>query len=139
MLNGASLLEGDHHTRVKLLPHAGHAREYRGRNFAHVLGNGFGVFNKVEFGAGIQGKVLAAHALGNMAQRQKTHALVRLVLSHQRVVTSNCVNQPAVQMHGTLGFAGGAGGVNQNRQVFGLAGRHTLLEFARMLCQIGFA
>ena len=139
LLQGASLLEGDHHAGVKLFPHARHAGEDRGCNLAHVLGNGFWVFNKVELGAGIQRKVLAAHALGDVAQRQKAHALVGLVLRHQCVVAPNRVDQPGVQMHGTLGLAGGAGGVHQNGQVLGLDGRHALFQFTCMLCQIDFS
>ena len=94
------------------------------------------VFHKVQYGAGVQAKVLSPHALGDVAQGQEAHAFVALVLGHQRVEAAHRVNQAGVQMHGALGFSGGARRVDQNRQVLWLAGVQTLLQFIRMLRQI---
>ena len=128
LLHGTRFLERNHDAGVKLFPHTWHGGEHRGRNLAHVLGNGLGVLHKVELGPGVQRVVLAAHAFGNMAQRQKAHALIALVLRHQRVVAMQGVDQALVQVHCALGPASGAGGVDQNGQVFGLAGSHPFLD-----------
>ena len=137
LLHQAGLFQRDHHARVKLFPDPRHGGEHGGRDLAHVFRDGFGVFDKVQDGAGVEREILAAHALGNVAQRQKAHALVALVLRHQRVVAAHRVHQAAVQVHGAFGFAGGARGVDQNRQVVGPAGVHALLQFARVLRQVG--
>jgi hypothetical protein len=63
------------------------------RDLAHVLGHGVGVLDEVEPGPGVQRVVLAAHALGDVAQRQKAHALVLLAARDQRVVAVHRVDQ----------------------------------------------
>ena len=137
MLNEAGFFQGDHDTRVELFPHARYGGEYRGGDFAHVLGDGLGVLDKVKFGACVQRKVFTAHALGNMAQRKKAHALVALVLRDQGVEPAHGVHQSTVEVHCALGLARGAGGVDQYRQVVRLAGRCALLELIGVRCQIG--
>ncbi len=119
LLQAARFLERNQHAGVELLPDPRYRHEHGGRNFAHILGNGFGVLDEIEFGAGVQRVVLSAHALGNVAQRQKTHALVFFGLGDQRVVAPHRVNQPTVQMHRALGFSGGTRGIHQDRQVVG--------------------
>ena len=127
-LQRTRFLEGDHHAGIELLPNAGHGGEHRGGNLAHVLGNRFGVLDKIQFGAGIERKVLSAHALGNVAQGQEAHAFIALVLRHQGVEAARGVDQSAVAVHGSLGLAGGARGVDQNGKVLGLAVGRTLLH-----------
>ena len=72
-----------------------------------------------------------------MAQRQKAHALVLVTLRDQGVKTTHRVNQTLVQVHRTFGLASGAGCVNQNSQVFGLAAVHALLYGLQMLGVVG--
>ena len=136
LLDHARFFEGNHHTRIKLFPYPGHGREYGGGNLAHVFRNGLGVFDEVEFGPRVQRKVLAPHALGDVAQRQKAHPLVALILRHQRVVAAHGEHQTLVQMHGALGLAGGARGVDQDGQVFGFAHLHPLFDCTGMLLQV---
>ncbi|MNS90533.1 hypothetical protein D3C72_1245880 [compost metagenome] len=136
LLQRAGLLQRDHHARIELLPHARHAGEHRGRDLAHVLGHRLGVLDEVEDRARVHREVLAAHALGDVAQRQEAHALVFLVLRDERVVAARGVHQPRVAVHGALGLAGGARGVDQNRQVFGPAGRHAALHRLRVARQV---
>ena len=133
LLQATGFLERDHHARVKLLPYTGHGAEHGGCNFAHVLGHGFGVLDKVEFGPGVHRGIFASHALGNVAQGQKAHALVSLVSGNQRVVAPHGVDQAVVAVHATLGLAGGARGVDQDGQLFGLAGSAALLEHVGVL------
>ena len=128
LLHRTGFFERNHHARVKLFPDPRHGGEHSWGDLAHVFRNGLGVFNKVEDGAGVERKILAAHALGNVAQGQKAHALVALILRHQRVVAAHREHQAAVQVHGALGPARGARGVDQNGQVFGAAGVNALLQ-----------
>ena len=133
LLQATGFLERDHHARVKLLPYTGHGAEHGGRNFAHVLGHGFGVLDKVEFGPGVHREIFATHALGNVAQGQKAHALVTLVSGDQGVEAPHRENQAMVAVHATLGLAGGARGVDQDGQLFGLAGSAALREHVGVL------
>ena len=136
LLQRAGFLDCNHHARVELFPNAGYAGEDGRCNLAHVFRNGLGIFNKVEFGAGVHREIFAAHALCNMAQGQKTHALVVLVLRHQRVVAARCKHQALVVVHGAFGLAGGARGVNQNGQVLGPAGIGVPFNRIGMLCEV---
>ena len=128
---------GNRHRRVKLLPHAWHGGERGGRDLTHVFGHGVGVLNKVEHGAGVNGEILAAQALGHMAQRQKQHAFISLVLAQHLVVAPHDVDKRGMAVHRAFGFAGGARGVNQDGQVFRAAAVHTLLEQTGVGCVEG--
>ena len=96
LLHKTGFFERDHHAGVKLFPYAGHGGKYGGRNFTHIFGNGFRVFHEVEFGAGVKREILAAHALSDMAQGQKAHALVVHSLRNQGVVAVDGKHQALV-------------------------------------------
>jgi hypothetical protein len=84
------------------------------------------------FSAGIHRRVHADDALGDVAQRQEADALVFLSLREQRQRGAGGVDQRAVTVHGALGLAGGARGVDQDGQVVGTPGRPQALEQAGM-------
>jgi hypothetical protein len=129
LLQPAGFLQADHHARIELLPHARHGSEHGGRDLAHVLGDGFRVLDEVQLGAGVEREVLAADALGDVAQRQEAHALVAVVLRDQRVVAAHGIDQALVAVHRALGLAGGARGVDQDRQVVRRHGLDALHQF----------
>ena len=54
LLQPRGFLQGNHHAGIELLPHPRHGGEHRGRDFAHVFGDGLGVFDEVELGAGVE-------------------------------------------------------------------------------------
>ena len=136
LLNAARFFQRDHDARVKLLPHAGHCREYGWRNFSYVLGDGLGVLDEVELGAGVHRVVFAAHPFSDVAQRQKAHALVVVILRHQRVVAMQGVDQATVQVHRPFGLAGRTRGVNEDGQVLRPALSRTLFDGIRMPRQV---
>ena len=72
--------------------------------------------------------VLADHALGDVAQRQEGDALVALVLRHDQVVAAHGVDEARVRMHRALGPTGGAGGVDEDREILRLHGGDARLE-----------
>ena len=74
-----------------------------------------------------------------MAQRQEAHGLVALIARNQGVVAAQGVGDGAVRVHRALGFAGGARGIDQNRQIAWPAGCGAALEFARVLLQVAAA
>ena len=114
------------------------------RNLAHVLGDGLGVFDKVEQTPGVDGGVFANHAFCNVAQGQETHAFVVVGLWQTCSGLLCCKNQTAVALHGPFGFTCSARGVNQNCQILWTAHFGALvqqagvfgIEFATQLAQI---
>ena len=67
-----------------------------------------------------------------MAQRQERDPLVALVLGAGTVQSAQRMQDVAVAEHRALGLAGGAGGVDQDRQVVGLARVQPLLPELRV-------
>ena len=121
---------------IELLPDPRHGREHRRRDLAHVLRHRLRVLDEVEHRAGVDGEVLAAEPLGDVAERQEAHPLVVLVLADDRVVAADRVDDAAVRVHRALGLAGRARGVDQDRQVVGAAGGGALVELARMRLRV---
>ena len=62
-------------------------------------------------------ELLAAHALGNMAQRQKAHAFILRGLRNDLCVATNGIHQTRLMVHGAFRLARGTRGINQNCQV----------------------
>ena len=81
--------------------------------------------------------VLTANALHNVTQWQKAHAIVARILARQGVEAADRIHQSGVAVHGPLGFASGARGVNQNRQVLGLTSVAASAQSARLLLAPG--
>ena len=128
LLQGTGLFQGQHHARVKLLPHPGHGGEHRGGNFAHILRDGFRVLHKVQHRAGVEREILPPHALGDVTQRQKAHAFVLVIARNQRVVAAHGIGQSAVGVHGAFGLARRPRGVDQDGHVVGSAPSHALVQ-----------
>jgi hypothetical protein len=129
LLEGIGFLERDADAGIELLPDPRHGAEHRGRDLAHVLGNGFRVLDEIELGAGVEREIGAAGALGDVAQRQEAHALVVFVLRRRAVEALHRGEQVGVREHRALGLAGGARGVDQDREIVGLARRDACLPF----------
>jgi hypothetical protein len=127
-LQGARFEQRDRDGRIELLPDPRHGGEHGRRDLAHVLRHRLRVLDEVQLGAGVDAEILAADALGDVAQRQEAHALVAVGLRGDQVVATGRVDKAAVAVHRTLGQAGGARGVDEDRQVFGPARRHPRLQ-----------
>jgi hypothetical protein len=106
LLQRAGFLQADQHAGVELLPDARHRGEYGGRDFAHLLRHRVRVLHEVQHRAGIEGMVFAADALGDVAQRQEAHALVRIELGERLLVAAQRVDDVVVRDHRALRVAG---------------------------------
>ena len=130
LLHRTRLAHRDRDARIELLPDPRHRGEDRRRDLAHVLRHRLRVLDEIEHRAGVDGEVLAAEPLGDVAERQEAHPLVALVLADDRVVAADRVDDAAVRMHRPLGPAGGARGVDEDREVLGPAGGGALVELS---------
>jgi len=122
--------QGDGDARVEFFPDARHGEEHGRLDLAHVLRNGLRVFDKIQPGAGVQREIGARHALGYVAQGQEAHVLVFLALRDDEVEAAHGMQHVVVRKHRPLGPAGGAGGVDEDGQVFRLAAVDARLPFA---------
>ena len=125
--------------RVELLPDPRHREEHGGRHLADVLGHRVDALREVHGRAGEQRVEDAEGPLGDVGERQERELLVAGLGLGQEVGVGKLKEDVAVAQHGPLGRAGGAGRVDEDRQVIRLGDLDHGVEGPGMLAVVGGA
>ena len=120
--HGQGILHVQGDLGVHFFPEPGRAEDHMGRNLTHVVEDGAGVLRKMHGLTLRQWVVGGAHALGDVAQRQKRQGPVQRLQLQVLLHAVDLKHQVAVADHGPFRCAGGARGVDQERNVLGPAG-----------------
>ena len=107
------------HPGVELLPDPRHREEQGGRDLADVLGHRVEALGEVHRRAGVERVEDGEGPLRDVAEGQEGELLVALVQPGDEVGVAELEQDVAVAQHRPLGGAGGAGGVDQDREVVG--------------------
>ena len=125
----AALAEPEQEALLQLFVDAGNADEEGRRDLADVDRDGVDQLRKADGAAEHQMHHLAIAALGDMAQRQITHGLERLVGDPDGLgVDVGGIDQVAVRQHRALRRAGRARRIDQDRDVVGRGLRNQAVE-----------
>ena len=105
---------------IHFFPESGWCKHQMRGHLTHVVEHRARVFRKVDHQPQGQRVVDRRHALGDVAKRQKGHRFVTRLDVQVFGGQAQLKDQVAVEGHGPLGCPGGARGVDQKSQVFGL-------------------
>ena len=125
----AAFAEPEQETLLQLFVDAGNADEECRCDLADVERDGIDRFRKADGAAEHQMRDLAIAAFGDMAERQVTHRLERLVGDPDGFgVDIGCIDQVPMRQHRALGRACRARGVDQDGDIVGRGLRNQAVE-----------
>ena len=107
LLDPTRILDRNHHPGIQLFPDAGYRRKNGWRDLPNIFWNRLRVFHEVQSCARIDRVVSATDTLDDMAQGQKSHPLILLVLRQNQAQAANRVDEPGMPMHRPFGLSGG--------------------------------